>query len=284
MTQSARDLVDDVQKLTTFPDVAFRIDELLSDDKTSITDIGRLIETDPALSAAMLRLANSAAYTTTGSVETVNAAVKLVGARETRDLIYAICTTTSLNSLQNDLVSLENFWKHSLYCGVAAQTIAKAANVCRGKSPFTAGLLHDIGLLVMLHQCPDLSEQTLKLALDTDDSRSTWLAEREIFGFDHMTVGDELARSWQFPESIRAAIANHHLPHVKSPHDDMVKIVHIANSIAVLVELKSENLDDGPPMDRQIIASLGLNEDILIGSLESVQDAATELVHLFSSD
>ena len=281
LTTPAAKLASKVTQLTSFPDVAFRINDMVSDENCGAVEICKLIKPDPALSAALLRLANSAMYPIGSTVDSVDRAVTIVGLREVRDLAFGICANTTFKGIPNDLITVEDFWKHSLYCASAAQHLAREARVCPGESLFTAGLLHDIGQLVMFNQAPSLSEAALRLCLDDSDGRSPYLAERQIFGFDHMEVGAELARHWRFPAGLRQCIEFHHEPFGSDECTDAVLVVHLANSIAVLAELGSDDLDDAPPIDLRVYDKLGLGPDVIPGTIEQTQGSVTELLRNF---
>ena len=281
MTTTPEELAANITQLVSFPDVAFRINEMLSDENSGAAEIGALIEPDPALSAALLRIANSALYGIGGSVSSVERAVTIVGLREVRDLAFGICANAAFEGIPNDLISVEDFWKHSLYCAAAAQSLGRKARVCAGESLFTAGLLHDIGHLVMFNQSPDLAREALQLSLDENDGLSPYLSERKVFGFDHMAVGAELARQWRLPESLQVCIGFHHEPFTCDGITDAVLVVHLANSIAVLAELDSVNLNDAPPMDDRTFDKLGLNPDVITDIVADTRDSVAELLRIF---
>lgn len=281
MTTTPEELAANITQLASFPEVAFRINEMLSDENSGAAEIGALIEPDPALSAALLRIANSALYGIGGEVSSVERAVTIVGLREVRDLAFGICASAAFEGIPNDLITVEDFWKHSLYCAAAAQSLGRKARVCAGESLFTAGLLHDIGHLVMFNQSPDLSREALQLSLDENDGLTPYLSERKVFGFDHMAVGAELARQWRLPESLRVCIGFHHEPFTCDEITDTVLVVHIANSIAVLAELDSLNLDDAPPMDERAFTKLGLKPDVITDIAAETRDSVTELLRIF---
>lgn len=281
MTTTAEELAANITQLASFPDVAFRINEMLSDENSGAAEIGALIEPDPALSAALLRIANSALYGIGGEISSVERAVTIVGLREVRDLAFGICASAAFNGIPNDLITVEDFWKHSLYCAAAAQSLGRKAKVCAGESLFTAGLLHDIGHLVMFSQSPDLSRESLQLSLDENDGLSPYLSERKVFGFDHMAVGAELARQWRLPESLQVCIGFHHEPFTCDETTDTVLVVHLANSIAVLAELESLNLDDAPPMDDRAFVKLGLEPDVITDIVAETRDSVAELLRIF---
>ena len=209
--ETATALAKEVSRLVSLPDVAFRVDEMLRDENSGADEIGAVIEPDPALSAALLRLANSAMYGVGGNVDNVSRAVTVVGLREVRDLAFGISASQAFYGIPNELITVEDFWKHSLYCGVAARTLGKRAGIV-GDSLFTAGLLHDIGHLVMFSRHPVISRESLQHSLDYTDGLTPYLSEREVFGFDHMDVGAALASEWGLPDSLRACIAHHHEP------------------------------------------------------------------------
>ena len=244
-------------------------------------EIGKLIEADPALSAGMLRVANSAMYNIGGNINSVERAVTVVGLRQVRDLAFGICANTTFKGIPNELITVGDFWKHSLFCAVAAQQLGRIAKVCAGESLFTAGLLHDIGHLVMFNQCPEISKKALQLSLDENDGLSPYLSERQVLGFDHMAVGAELARQWRLPDSLRECIEFHHEPFADGVTTDAVRVVHLANSIAVLAELDSHDLYDAPPVDKRVIAVLGLGADAIAETVAKTQDSVGELLRIF---
>lgn len=281
MAMTAAELASNITQLTSFPDVAFRINDMLADENSGAEEIGALIEPDPALSAALLRIANSALYGIGGTIDNVARAVTVVGLREVRDLAFGICATTTFKGIPNDLITVEDFWKHSLYCAAAAQHIGRIARVCPGESLFTAGLLHDIGQLVMFNQSASLSETSLQVCLDESDSLCPYLSERKVFGFDHMEVGAELARQWGLPDSLRKCIEFHHEPFSSNESSDAVLVVHLANSIAVLAELHTSDLDNAPPIDERVYAALGIGPDVIQETIEGTQESVTDLMRIF---
>ncbi|MFK7831492.1 MAG: HDOD domain-containing protein [Congregibacter sp.] len=284
MNCSPEELAEKVETLTTFSDVAFKIDRALADDHSNAVEIGRLIETDPALSAALLRVANSAAYGARKKIDNTADALTFVGSRHVRDLAYGVSASKAFEGIPNDLLSPMDFWKHSLYSAVAAQMLANTARLCRGTSLFTAGLLHDIGHLVMFSQAPELSREALERYLDQDEVLPISAAEHEIFGFDHMEVGAALARSWEFPDTLLAAIMHHHDPSACTEHADVALIVHVANSLAVLAELGSENIEDAPEIDKASLDALNIDdESILIDMAVDISRAANDLLGVFVS-
>ncbi len=282
MSATAEQLASNVTKLVSFPDVAFAIDEAINDEQSSATDIGSLILSDPALTAAVLRVANSAMFNVAGEVDSIDRAVSLVGMRELRDIVFGIYATETFEGIPNSLISVEDFWNHSLNCAAAAQCIGRLARIRNAESLFTAGLLHDVGQLAMFSQDPEKSREVLSMALDSDtDGMLPYLAEKDVFGYDHQAVGAAIARQWNFPDSLVYSIAHHHEPYECEEVTDTLLVVHIANSVAVLAELDSADPADGPPIDPRAIEALKLPDDFIEKTLEYVGVRVPEMLSTF---
>ena len=250
---TADELASRISNLVSFPDVAIRIEQKLADENSSVNDIAEVIRVDPAVSAALLRLANSAIYGAGGEVSSISRAVMVVGLRELRDLAYGICTTRAFEGVTNEIVSVEDFWRHSLHCAVAAKIIGASSRIRCADSPFTAGLLHDIGHLVMFNQEAESSRKALEMSLDLYDGTNDYLAEQQVFAFDHAAVGASLAEKWGLPEGLIKAIRYHHQPLEAGDDAGIAMIVHVANAVAVLAELDSMDFEEAPTNRRSCV-------------------------------
>ncbi len=281
MTHTAEDLAASITQLTSFSDVVLRLDSMLADENSSAAQIGNLIEQDPALTAKLIRIANSALFNAGVPIDSVKDAVTRVGMRQVRDITLGVCATEAFDGIPNDLVSPEDFWKHSLSCAISAQLLASHTRQVGNESAFTAGLLHDIGQLVMFSKCPEQSQQALLLSIDLSDGRSTYLAEREIFGFDHANVGAELAKQWGFPDNLRHCVEWHHEPFECDEISNLTVLIHIANSVAVLAELDSVDMDDAAPVDPRAFDQLQLDTEIIPEIVAETRESVADLLRLF---
>lgn len=276
--ETAGELVANVTELISFPEIAMRINESLDDENSTAEKVSAIIETDPALTAGLLRLANSPLYGGSG-IDSVNKAIVRVGAREIRELTFGICATRAFSGIPNDLLSVEDFWRHSLACAVSARMIARKIRLPQAGMVFTAGLLHDVGHLIMFSQRPEPSTQALLLSRNEMDGEDLYLAEREVFGFDHMDVGRALGEQWNWPDSLIECIAHHHEPFAVDC-GNQVAVVHIANSIATLAELGSRDIEDASPSDERAWQALGIEPETLIEGLDDLNDSAEPLLQL----
>lgn len=166
MATSASDLVQDISGLVTLPDVYLRINRLVEDPESSTADIAQAISQDASFTLRLLRLANSAMYHFPSSVDTVAKAVAIIGTAQIRNLALSMSVAKSFSGLPNDRVSMANFWRHSLLCALAARHLAKAARRCDPDALFTAGLLHDIGELIIFNRLPEQAKKALLIVLD----------------------------------------------------------------------------------------------------------------------
>ncbi|MDP1704158.1 MAG: HDOD domain-containing protein, partial [Sulfurimicrobium sp.] len=184
MTVSASDLVQDIGGLITLPDVYLRINRLIEDPDSSIAGIAAAVSQDPSFTVRLLRVANSALYSFPSSIDTVTRAVTIIGTSQLRSLALSMSVAKSFSGLPNELVSMENFWRHSLLCALAARHLAREMRRCDPDALFTAGLLHDIGELVIFNRLPDQAVEVLQRVLDSQDELPVYDAEREVLGFD----------------------------------------------------------------------------------------------------
>lgn len=271
MSERLQDLLDNVEHLVSLPAAYVRINELVDDPASTADDIGRVITQDVALTARLLRVANSPLYGLTSQVDTVSRAVTVLGMQQVRDLALASSAVKTFEGIPNQLVSMESFWEHSILCALCARTLAMECLKRQREAVFVGGLLHDIGQLVLYHFLPDLSRQTLEACLDGPNELESQEAERDIFGFDHAEVGGELAQRWSLPTNIQECIAYHHNPAQAKQYRVETAIVHIANSIATLASLESTNIHDAPRIHKEAWDLTGLDQDIVAPTIASAQ-------------
>lgn len=278
---NASELVKDIGGLVTLPDVYLRINRLIDDPNSSSADIARAVSQDPSFTVRLLRVANSSLYGFSSAVDTVAKAVTIIGTSQIRNLALSMSVARSFAGLPNDLVSMDNFWRHSLLCALAARHLAKEARRCDPDALFTAGLLHDIGELVIFNRLPGQAREALERVLDSQEEIQVHEAEREVMGFDHADVGGELARQWNLPPLLEECIAHHHAIADARRHPRETALVHIANVIALMAEIDSLDPADVEPVDQRAWELTGLNEDGMESIVRAVQSEADEVIKLF---
>ncbi|HMI31968.1 MAG TPA: HDOD domain-containing protein [Candidatus Limnocylindrales bacterium] len=214
--------------LPTLPLVASRLLESIADpDAATSEEIGAVIALDPALTARTLKLANSDFYGFPRKVGTVELAVVVLGADTIRDLVLGAAVFQTLDPTWKTLTGL---WSHSLACGVAARALADRCRYRLDAEAFAAGMLHDIGKVVLRQTFPERYEAAV--ALVREQGISMVEAERGVLGSDHAEVGGWLAERWGLPGDLVEAIAYHHRPEQARLNPELTSIVHIADSLA----------------------------------------------------
>lgn len=282
METTAGDLVRDISGLVTLPDVYMRISQLLDKPDSGAGDLAKAIGRDPAFTLRLLRVANSALYRFPSAISSVSKAVSVIGTSQIRNLALSMSVAKSFAGLPNELVSMENFWKHSLYCALIARHLAREARRCDPDALFTAGLLHDIGELVIFNRRPEAAKEALLTVLDSDEDLQVFEAERQSLGFDHAAVGGELARQWQLPSLLEECIAYHHDIASATRHPREAAIVHIANVLAHMAEVNATDPTEAAAIDPQAWAVSGLAAACIEPALAAARAEIEEVEKLFT--
>ncbi len=278
----AVDLIKGSVKLATLPEVFIKINEMVDDPSSSASDIGRFISQDPALTARLLKIANSPLYGFPSKIDTVSRAITIIGTRGLRDLILATSVINNFSHMPSEQLDIHAFWSHSLYCGVLARLLAAKCNALHTEPFFVSGLLHDIGQLIILNKLPEMSRETQLRA--NDGAVPLHEAEQEVMGFDHAKVGGELLRDWRLPETIIDATEFHHEPSKAELSPLGASIVHIADVIAVNVEMDENSKEEDyivAKADPVAIAVTGVTELIIEDIKEEAAVQFSAAIELF---
>jgi putative nucleotidyltransferase with HDIG domain len=201
-------LVRQVQQLAPLPAVALKVLELAHDDRSSAADLASVIATDQAMTAKLLRLANSAYFAAGRAIPTVRDAVVVLGVIEVRRLVLTTALMGNFSGPSGGDFHVPSFWGHALAVGLVAEVMAHHTGRAVPEEAFTAGILHDIGKLVMSQYEKERFEAATTLA--TVKGIPLERAEAEVFGFSHPELGSRLATAWRFPPTLCEAIAAHH--------------------------------------------------------------------------
>lgn len=226
--------VKQVGKLPSLPTLYYELTRAVDDPKSSISMIGGVVRKDQSLASRLLKLANSAYYSFPSQVETIEEALQLIGLREMRDLALATCVIGTFKNLPENLVSVQEFWKHSIACGVTSSLLAERRHDPSPERFFVGGLLHDIGRLIMYLTAPRESE--LVLAKYATEKIPCCRAEFEVLGFDHADLGAELLSLWKIPLALVEMVRRHHNPDLF--HSAIIDgaTVHCADFIVTALE------------------------------------------------
>jgi len=270
------EVVSDAADLISWPEATLKVNSLVNDPESSADDIGQAMSADPALTARLLQLANSAFYGFPTEIDSIVKAVTVIGMTRIRDIVIGMSAKPAFADLSNELYSLDDFWHHSLNCAITAKTVATELGWRNVDSVFVIGLLHDIGRLAVLHALPELSRQVIWEYLEGPDKALLVDVEREILGFDHAQAGHALASHWGFPESLIAAIAYHHDPGACKPNRKEAYLVHLADGLASMLELEDEAEEDLPPLSAEVWDEVGISVADALALLPSISEHVEE--------
>jgi HD-like signal output (HDOD) protein len=284
MTSSAvREKLARCADLPSMPAVAIEILDLCQRDEPNMAEIAKLISSDPALSAKMLRLANSPMYGLMSEVRTISHAVCILGLAAVRPLALSFSLVKGLQA--KDKKALTWFWKRSLLSAVAARELSQAIGYRLGEEAFMGALLQDIGVLALGQLAIPGYE-----ALAKDGALHVVLAEgeREIFGEDHAEIGAWLAARWRLPGALCAAIRFSHAPdHMPANLDPDTEI--LVRLVAVSGEVADVWIEQDPALAVQALrqsstAFLSIDEHKLESALQRVAERAKEVATFFDVD
>src|SRR5437773_5765052 len=156
MPTSIKTLTSGIQRgMGSYGPIIEEVDAVLSDPQSSLVNVGEVIEKDPDLTARLLKLGNSSFYGFPSRLETVAEAISLIGIQQVQDLIIATSVVDTFAGVRPDFVNMESFWRHSLACGIGARILGIMKRMPNPERFFVAGLLHDVGRLVLFSQSPE---------------------------------------------------------------------------------------------------------------------------------
>jgi len=275
----ASHLVNGVSDLVALPEVSLKVNELVDDPGASAADMAQIISLDAAITTKLLKVANSSFYSFPSKIDTVSRAVTIIGTRELRFLVLASSAVRSLDNMNNTVMDISSFWRHSVYTAVVSRLLAARCNILHKERLFVSGLLHDIGHLVMSYRIPDLVhviQYRAKMA-----NIPIYKAERDVYDIDHAIVGAELLKCWGLPESLQDVVLHHHEPEKATDYILETSIVHLANSIAKLGELGSTDLNQAPSISPIAWEITDLTPDIIEPVLQEARTQFLEALLLF---
>ena len=255
------DIVKGVSTLVSLPEICVRVNEMAENPRYSAMDIGKVISQDAGLAARLLKIVNSAFYNNVSRIDTISRAITVIGVRDLRDLILATSAIRTFANIPGKLMDMDSFWRHSIAAASVAKILASHCRVLHAERLFVAGLLHDVGQLVLCIKIPELMRVALFRARDA--SLPLCRAEHEVFGFDHGRVGGELMRLWRLPESLQAVSDFHHQPGSAQNFSLETAIVHLAGIIANQVEPDGSRKTLFESIDPVAWEITGLKEEII---------------------
>jgi putative nucleotidyltransferase with HDIG domain len=270
-------LIKNMGELPTIPSVFIAVNKMLSDPRTSASDVGLAVSSDQVITSKILKIANSAFYGFSSRVNTISHAVAVLGFSSTKNVVLTTGVLSTLN-VKTPIkgFDLAAFWKHSVAVGAIAKLIIKEINPQNQEEAFIAGLLHDIGKLILAVCAPEDFAECLNFAVNKN---CLFLeAEREVLGMDHTEIAGQVSDKWKLPPEIATVIINHHKGlEASGEHASLVAIVKLADVLARGLQLGHACDYTVPVIENDILELLKLTpqtlDKILAASYEATQGA-----------
>jgi len=240
------------------PHVYFKLKETLEDPRSSFKEFSAIIVNDPALSARLLKIVNSLFYGLENEIDTISDALGVIGTEQLAQLVLATSVTAQFSGMPQELMSMDQFWKHSIACGVTAKIIAAWHGERNLESYYLAGMLHDIGSLIIYKKFPAEAEKVLERC--KKNKELLFDVEREIFGASHARVGGELLKGWGLPSLLYEPVFFHHRPNKAQDNPLITKIIHVTDSMVDEMSLGSSGEVIANPVKPKVLQELGLSE------------------------
>jgi putative nucleotidyltransferase with HDIG domain len=267
-TDDIRQRLQSIKSLQTQPAVIAKISQMLQNPATNADELGFAIRTDQVLASTVLRLVNSAFYGFPGKIASISHAIVLLGFSTVKNIVLTASVLEMFKVKGGDRFNAQNIWKHSLACGVAAQCVAQAVKYDNKEECFIAGLLHDIGKVVMFQMAQDdfmrvvdCAGKTKSLFYDT---------ESKLLGINHQEIGGMLIEQWRLPSRILCAVSSHHAPPALDENTTLAAIVHCADIFARALGYGNGGDNKVPPVSNNAWDGLGMDNVDLGRLLDSI--------------
>jgi putative nucleotidyltransferase with HDIG domain len=255
--------IDSVTDLPTIPHILLHVNKMLKDDDVSVRKLKDVIESDQVLTSRILKLVNSAFYGFRSRIIEIPQALMILGFNTVRNAVAAVSLIDLFHMGEKyDGFDIQDLWKHSIAVAVTSKNLAESARLTIPDDCFVAGLLHDIGKLVMAEYLQDIFSQVLKSS--QTDGVSFLEAENKISSVNHAMIGGYLTQKWQFPNRLVDTIMYHHSVQRNTADFWLHVSVYAANIIvnhSSNMKIVNDKLLDGCPEFSEILNRVGTLSD-----------------------
>lgn len=227
-----------IDSFPTLPTVVTKVMEISADPRSSASDLMKVVSQDQSLTTTILRTANSAFFGMVKKVSSLQHAITVLGFKAVRNVVLARSVFKSFKAVgSKDQFDIRRFWEHAFVCGLSAKIIAAEFQHDKNEL-FVAGLIHDIGKLIIYMALPLKFAEIISMT--GSSSTRTFTAEKDIIGITHDQVAMELLKKWLFPDEIVAAVGFHHNPREAGKQSQIASAIYAANLLTHIYESRND--------------------------------------------
>ena len=276
-----RKVLKQVGEMPPLPDVVTKVMQMTKDPDVSASQLNKVISMDQSLTANILKLCNSAYYGLPRIISSVTQAVMYLGFHTVRNLVMT-CTMHQMYGGEMKGYGYEEgfFWRHSISVALGSQVICKKVRPGLNDTAFTAGLLHDLGKMILSRVLPEEIEKVVSQT--KEEQQQLFRSEFAVFGFDHAYIGARIADQWNFPPELIQAIGYHHQPEKAKGRPLLAAIVNVGDLITLRLGLGSSHQEGIPAeLSEYSKQALGISDDdmdALVAELEKVVEDASQFL------
>ncbi len=280
-----RSTIESITDLPTLPTLLARITGQIANPATNAADIGKLIEQDQALTGKVLRLVNSAYYGFPKQIKSVQHAVVILGFNKVKTIVITASVFGAFRGRPQGGLDLRRFWQHALGTALSSKAVAEHFGAAHlAEDAFVAGLLHDVGKVVMDQYQPNIYGPIVKYAMDKGSLLVD--AEKEVMGLTHADVGGWLMEKWRLPPTLVNLVLDHHTLSASQERRELILSIHLGDILTRAIGIGSGGDQRIPEIDPLVSATFGMEPaalDILVAKTMEVVEKANDFFSLLAS-
>jgi HD-like signal output (HDOD) protein len=265
-------------ELASLPDIFHQISESLKNPRSSAAYVAEVISKDVSLSAKLLKMVNTPFYGFPSEIDTLSRAVTIVGTNQLVNLALGVSVISAFEGIPEKFFTLKDFWLHSVMCGIVARLVANRLGMEGDEKFFVAGLLHDIGRLIILRN--HIIEATEVLRQATVGRKGLVEVERSVWGCTHADIGGRMLKHWRLPAFLEVLVHHHHTPAEASMVRE-ASVVHVADFIAHALAMGSSGASLVPELNTNAWQLLGLDKQDLADISRQAERQANDIMAAF---
>lgn len=244
-----------IGNLPSVPQIITEVSEMLEDERTSASDLCKVISKDQAIATKILTVANSPLYGLPRRVATIDFAIVIIGFDHIKNILLALSMLEAFKVRNTSDWNHNDYWKHSLLVATAAKRIAEDLHYPKSGEVFTVGLLHDLGLVVLQKYLNYDFKRIVDLV--NNEGISYLSAEKLVLGYTHGDIAEHLLEKWNFPPNVNEAVLHHHQPSLTEKNSVLPSLIHLVDFMTQKLNVGNFIWDDKYEFDENIIDILG---------------------------